>query len=118
MKALIYKELRENLTLAAISFVLLTILLVIAARDCTAASALNRPIYDPRFAIMQPLLASFLLKELSIYCAGFGALLGWLQIHRERPRDLWAFLIHRPLDKSQILQAKLVAGLVLFGLVL
>ena len=39
--------------------------------------------------IAQPLLGS-LPKLATVFCAIFGAVLGWLQIHNERHRDLWA----------------------------
>ena len=51
------------------------------------------------------------------FCAIFGAILGWFQIHNERPRDLWAFLVHRPVTRTQIFFAKIIAGLVLYLLV-
>jgi len=51
-----------------------------------------------------------------IYCAIFGAALGWLQVHSERHRDLWAFLIHRPLSRSRIFFSKVIAGLCLYAL--
>ena len=50
------------------------------------------------------------------FCAIFGAVLGWLQIHNERHRDLWAFLVHRPVTRTEILLGKIIAGLVLYTL--
>ena len=46
----------------------------------------------------------------------FGAILGWLQIYRERHRDLWAFLVHRPLSRTRILLGKTAAGLSLYAM--
>jgi ABC-type transport system involved in multi-copper enzyme maturation permease subunit len=59
------------------------------------------------------LLGSF-LKLAMVCCAIFGAILGWLQVHNERHRDLWAFLIHRPLSRTKIFFAKVIAGLCLY----
>ena len=64
----------------------------------------------------QPLLSRSVTSATAFFCAIFGALLGWLQIHNERHRDLWAFLIHRPLSRTKIFAAKSVAGLSLYTL--
>jgi hypothetical protein len=46
----------------------------------------------------------------------FGAILGWLQIRSESHRDLWAFLVHRPISRTRILASKVAAGMVLYAL--
>src|SRR5712672_3801553 len=98
MKTLIYKELRENLKLAVPVFLLATVFFMFAAWDGGGNA----------------LLSAEFLRIISLGCAGFAAALGWLQIHHERPRDLWAFLVHRPITRTHIFFAKITAGLILY----
>src|SRR5689334_22307670 len=98
MKTLIYKELRENLKLAVPVFLLLTVVCWSAAWD-GGDNALR---------------GEESLRIFNLGCAGFAAALGWLQIHHERPRDLWAFLVHRPITRTEIFFAKMIAGLVIY----
>jgi hypothetical protein len=98
MKALIYKELRENLKLAFPVFLLLTVVCWFAAWDGGG------------------ILGAESLRIFGLGCAGFGAALGWLQIHHERPRDLWAFLVHRPIARTEIFFAKIIVGLLIYFL--
>ncbi len=98
MRALIYKELRENLKPAVPVFLLLTVICWLAALDGGDNA----------------LLGAESLRIFSLVCAGLGAALGWLQIHHERPRDLWAFLVHRPITRTEIFFAKIIAGLVIY----
>jgi hypothetical protein len=65
----------------------------------------------------QPLADSSLVFGTAWFCGIFGAVLGWLQVHNERRPDLWAFLIHRPMTRSGIFLAKVMAGLGLYALV-
>jgi hypothetical protein len=67
MKALFQKELRENLTAAVLGLLIFSALLILIYRDCTAVSTVTGPIYDSRSAIMQPLVASNLLRDTSIF---------------------------------------------------
>src|SRR5436309_15627732 len=100
MKTLFCKELRENLKLAAPFFSLVTAFCMFAAWDGGG----------------DVLLSAEFLRIISLGCAGAAAALGWLQIHHERPRDLWAFLVHRPITRTQIFLAKISAGLLLYFL--
>src|SRR5215471_6856573 len=100
MKTLINKELRENLKLAVPVFLLLSMFC------CFAAWAGGD----------NALLSAESLRPFSIICAGFAAALGWWQIHHERPRDLWAFLVHRPITRTEIFFAKIMAGLLIYFL--
>ena len=63
---------------------------------------------------LQPLLAHSLLIETTFFCGLFGAAVGWLQTRNEAHRDLWAFLIHRPITRTGIFWGKTVAGLGLY----
>src|SRR5258708_8656465 len=98
MKALVYKELRENLKVVVPVFFLLTMFFMVAAWDGGGNA----------------FLSSEFLRIISLGCAGTAAALGWLQIHHERPRDLWSFLVHRPITRTEIFFAKIFAGLLLY----
>src|ERR1017187_1556616 len=64
---------------------------------------------------LQPLLAHSLLIENTFFCGLFGAALGWLQSRNQAHRDLWAFLIHRPVTRTEIFLGKTIAGLCLYA---
>ena len=55
-----------------------------------------------------------LLAEAALLCPIFGVALGWLQSRNEAHRDLWAFLIHRPVTRTEIFLGKTIAGLCLY----
>ncbi len=115
MKTIIRKELRENFKLAVIGFGIFTFLLVQGYRSCSqffTELAIGQTNWGNMSA--HPLLSDQVLSETALFCAIFGALLGWLQIHNERHRDLWAFLIHRPISRSEIFFGKVIAGLCLY----
>jgi len=104
MRALFRKELQENLKPAVLGCLLLTVMLLVQYRNCTVVPG------------SQPLLARSLLTVTSLFCALIGGLFGWLQMRRESHRDLWAFLIHRPVPAPNILLAEILAGLTLYAL--
>jgi NADH:ubiquinone oxidoreductase subunit 6 (subunit J) len=106
VKALLRKEFRENVKLAALGLVIYTLLIV---QQC-------RHFMLPERATAQPLVGSDFLTFTSWFCGIFGAVLGWVQIHNERRPDLWAFLIHRPIRRTSIFLAKAIAGLSLYAL--
>jgi hypothetical protein len=116
MKALILKELRENVKLAVLGLGILTLILALTAVKYSTILKNLGGIGDSQqmYLPWQPLVSSDIL--IGIFCATFGAVLGWFQIHNERPRDLWAFLIHRPITRTGIFLAKIIAGLVLYFL--
>ncbi len=107
MKALVLKEFRENVKLAALGLVIYTLLLVMQYRGYVASRA-DMP---------QPLTDSTLLWDTVWFCGLFGAVLGWLQIHNERRPDLWAFLLHRPMTRTQIFLGKALGGLGIYAVV-
>jgi ABC-type transport system involved in multi-copper enzyme maturation permease subunit len=117
MKTLIGKELRENFKLAVLGLVVFTVLAagnwryyssVIEDAALGLRSAAN---YSDR---LQPVTASVFLVEAGWLCALFGAVLGWVQIHNEKHRDLWAFLVHRPTTRTRIFFGKIIAGLMIY----
>ena len=119
MKTLILKELRENLKLAVLGLVIFALMLMLEYHDF-----LNEMKYMMlggtnllRGDLLQPLIAPLFHMETGFFCVIFGAVLGWFQIHNERQRDLWAFLIHRPITRTGIFLGKIIGGLVLYVLV-
>jgi hypothetical protein len=99
MKALFWKELRESIGITVLGFAIFALLLG------TGFGRLGQPLLDA--AIQMP--AGF-------FCPIFGALLGWLQAHREHHRDLRAFLVHRPITRTRIFFGKVLAGAALYFL--
>ena len=114
MKALIQKDLRENLKVALIGLLIFSLLLLQAYQQ--SIMALTNLLADrgAELNAVQPLLSPTLLMEAAYFCAIFGAMLGWLQTRNEAHRDLWAFLIHRPVTRTKIFQGKTIAGLCLY----
>ena len=106
MKTLVFKEFRENVKVAVLGLVIYTLVLVVLYRDYVASPT----------NMTQPLADSNLVFGTAWFCGIFGAVLGWLQVHNERRPDLWAFLIHRPMTRSGIFLAKVMAGLGLYAL--
>ena len=107
MKALVRKEMRENVRVAALGLVIYTLMLLSQYREYVASPT----------NMSQPLADSGILWSTAWFCGVFGAVLGWLQIHNERRPDLWAFLIHRPMTRTRIFLGKVTAGVGLYALV-
>ncbi len=107
MKKIMLKELREQMKVALLG---LAIFIFILRMDYTKYGNLLK---YPNWA-GTPLMdvAGFA----AFFCAIFGTVLGWLQIHAEKQRDLQAFLLHRPLTRTAILLGKIAAGLCLYAL--
>jgi hypothetical protein len=99
MKALIWKECRENLKWA-----MLPMLLVGAIK---ALHPVPPSLMDYEF-----------LQFLSFVAAVSGATLGFLQIFFESQGDRRAFLLHRPISRSLIFLGKAIAGVGLYLLAL
>jgi hypothetical protein len=98
MKALIWKELRENLKWIAVPTLLIAGL----------------------FALWgAPLLFDdFFLFYVSLIAGLFGAGLGFLQVFFESSGDKRSLLLHRPLSRSRIFLGKAIAGITLYLLAL
>jgi ABC-type transport system involved in multi-copper enzyme maturation permease subunit len=118
MKAIIQKDLRENMKPALIGLAILSfILLQTYQASVTLLAALLPGDVAGGEGSLQPLLSPNLLSEAALFCAIFGAALGFLQSRNEANRDLWAFLIHRPVTRTEIFRGKVIAavGLYVFG---
>lgn len=107
MKALFWKEIRENLMWALLAAV------------CVAGALFYGLRSDPdRMSYGNNLWMGMLSpQELLVSTFGFpliGAAFGFLQILTELRRDQWAFLVHRPVTRSQIFWGKAIPGIVLY----
>ena len=112
MKALIRKELRENLKLAVLGFVVFTVLVVWSWRDyAVMMKDVLLGLRSLEGYHLQPVGSGLIFVGTAWLCVIFGAVLGWMQIFNERHRDLWAFLVHRPISRTQIFFGKVIAGL-------
>ena len=116
MKTIFRKEWRENFKFAVIGFAIYTFMLVSGYRACSQfyeQLAGGQSFWQNQSA--QPLLSQQVLSISALFCAIFGAVLGWIQIHNERHRDLWAYLVHRPISRTKIFSGKVLAGLCLYA---
>jgi ABC-type transport system involved in multi-copper enzyme maturation permease subunit len=115
MKTIFRKECRENFKIAVIGFAIYIFLLVGGYHSCSQTfERLRLEQMYGQAQNLQPLLADDVLKFSALFCGLFGAILGWVQIHNERHRDLWAYLVHRPISRTQIFFGKVMAGLCLY----
>ena len=107
MKTLVFKELCENAKLAALGLIIYALLLLAQYREYIATPG----------NMVQPLAHPSLHGSTAWFCCIFGAVLGWLQLYNERRPDLWAFLIHRPMTRTEIFLGKVLAGFGLYAVV-
>jgi ABC-type transport system involved in multi-copper enzyme maturation permease subunit len=119
MKALILKELRENLKLGVIGLVMAVavvagtqIYYLNLIKDIASGVSVAQN-YSYR---LQPLTSGNFEAFSGLLCVLVGLMIGWFQIHNERHRDLWAFLVHRPVTRTTIFLSKAIAGLLLYAL--
>jgi hypothetical protein len=106
MKAMLWKELRENLKWA-----------ILAMIGLTFAEIYGLYYHDPNNyqdqGITSLCKATFLMAT-TFGCALTGLVLGFLQILPEQSRDRWAALLHRPVTRGVIYRGKAVAGILLY----
>lgn len=116
MKTLIRKEWRELAWLAALGLGVLT--LIVGLHYLNYRSFIhylaNGLAQTSATAVFQPLVAHDLQAEVLFFCTIFAAVIGWMQIFNERPRDLWAFFRHRPVTPEGLFLSKVIAGLGLY----
>jgi hypothetical protein len=106
MKAIIWKELRENLKWAALAFLCLLLAEIYALHTQGNSAG------DSTGSVT--LCGSTFLMVSVLGCALVGAALGAVQILPELRRDQWASLLHRPVPRGVIFLGKVVAGLALY----
>jgi hypothetical protein len=103
MKAMIVKELRENARYAGLALLAMLLVLVFLAGE---SGRQGQQIIEANFQ---------LLTQFGF--AALGILLGATQTLREGRLDKWSFLVHRPMSRTHIFVAKLIAATVLYLLV-
>ncbi|RYG70332.1 hypothetical protein EON80_08150 [bacterium] len=106
MKAMIWKEWRENAKWAGLAFVTMSLAMAyMCYRNWDAAN--SQTLFTPLDAI-EPVLM-FMVPL-------FATVLGILQVATELRRDQWAFLMHRPVSRGVIFIGKAIGGLSLYVL--
>jgi hypothetical protein len=105
MKAMLWKELRENMKWALLAMVGLGLAEVYGLYYIDSMNPNNRGITlcNPTF-----------LMATSFGNALVGLILGLVQILPEQRRDQWAALLHRPVSRAVIFRGKALAGLLLY----
>jgi len=104
MKALFWKEWRENLKWGLLAMTAIAIAMVYALRQGNGSS-------DSSWAGLQN------EQFLTVTAFGFPVIalaLGFLQILTELRRDQWAFLLHRPVTRLQVFWGKALPGTALY----
>ncbi len=111
MRALIWKELRENMGWA---------LLAALALGSAEIYALHHTQFpgqvDPYFSDGITLCKKPFLMVTRFGCAAAGLALGLLQMLPELKRDRWAALLHRPISRGRLFWGKAIAGVLLYGI--
>jgi hypothetical protein len=107
MKAMIWKEMRENFKWALLGFLGLLLAEIYALAG-------EQKSFSPQLGIS--LCGTAFLMMSSMGCAVVGGALGVAQILPERRRDQWAALLHRPVRREVIFFGKVATGLLLYFL--
>ncbi len=108
MKALFWKEFRENLKWAV-----LAMFVIIAAMAYSLRYDPN-DYYSSLREVCQGLQGSQFLMITVFGYPVVGLALGFLQILTELRRDQWAFLVHRPVTRKQVFWGKALPGGLLY----
>lgn len=116
MKALIQKDFKENLKVALIGLLIFSVILLHTYELSISALTTLLDARAGQGGVLQPLQSTNLLTTAAFFCGIFGAALGWLQTRNEAHPDLWAFLIHRPVTRTDIFLAKSISGLCLYAI--
>lgn len=105
MKAIIWKELRENFRWAVLGMVVVGLAMAFAVHE---GARRGESIVGDAFLVMTTFLGPAL-----------GAAIGFLQVIFESRQGHWALLVHRPISRRRIFLGKVIAGLTLyFGVML
>jgi len=104
MTAIIWKEIRENLKWAVLWLVVVGLFAAVTVQKQESQN----------WQGFESVCAPMFLAVMTFGSAAGGLLLGLLQSLLEARRGQWAFLVHRPLPRSQIFLAKALGGLALY----
>lgn len=111
MRPLFWKELRQNLKWAIGVMVVMSLATVyvawLASDPWNAHGMLGWAAYLSPWDRFQQVSV--------LVCPLAGLVLGVLHVAAEKRRDLWAFLVHRPVSRTTIFAAKASAGLLLYA---
>ena len=106
MRAMLWKEFRENFKWALMALIALLLAEMYALT--------RQQFFNMYQEELTPLCKSSFLMATTFGCEAVGLILGFLQILPEQRRDQWAALIHRPVKRAVIYRGKAVAGLLLY----
>jgi hypothetical protein len=112
MRALVWKELRENLKWALLAMLAMGGALWYALHATANGMAGSSSYSQDGITLCRK---SFLLVT-TFGSAAIGLLMGFLQILPELKRDRWAALCHRPVSGGTIFWGKVIAGVILYAL--
>jgi hypothetical protein len=101
LKALGWKETRELMPLVALTWGATLLLFLAVARSVRAVAEIGTI----------PFISSSLPSTLLIIGAVFGMAVGYWQTLSESGRGTFLFLLHRPIERSQIFTLKLLVGI-------
>ncbi len=104
MTAIIWKEIRENLKWAVLWLLIVGLFAAVTVQKRESQS----------WQGAESVCAPMFIAVMTFGSAAGGLLLGLLQSVLEARRGQWAFLVHRPLPRSQIFLAKALGGLALY----
>jgi hypothetical protein len=104
MKAMLWKELQENIKWAVLAMIGLGLAEFYGLTE-------RSDYYDDQSAT---LCKSSFLMSTTFGCAAVGLILGLIQILPEQRRDQWAALLHRPVTRATIFRGKAFAGILLY----
>lgn len=104
MKAMLWKELRENFKWAVLG------MLALGLAEFYGLMERSNSYNDQSATLCK---TSFLMIT-TFGCAAVGLVLGLIQILPEQRRDQWAALLHRPVSRATIFRGKALAGILLY----
>lgn len=106
-KAIVWKELRENLKWAVLILLAMATILAIAMHSLAELVGSGGSVHS---TAMNGLEATTAIGGILA-----GLLLGVAQTITENRRDNWGFLIHRPVSRSTLFRGKIAAGVLLYA---
>lgn len=112
LRAMFWKECRENARWAVLSALALSLSLAYAAYHEAAANAAASP--DPANGLRLGYVWENATLVFTLGAPLVGLLLGLLQILPELRRDQWAFLVHRPASRTTLFWGKVLPGVFLY----
>ena len=110
LRAVILKEMRQNLVLVALAFLLMVIVALFGEYYRSGFLSYR---YDP----LNVLLYESVRASIPLACAVAAFILGVAQPLSDLNFDRWAFLMHRPVPRSMLFWGRALAGLLLYFII-